>query len=95
MYRFFNLRSANIRRGVLALAIIGLSACSSSEERAKSYYEHGVQLLAAHDNQRAAIEFRNAVKYNKDLLPAWRGLAEIEEQAHNGPGLIPVLQSHR
>jgi tetratricopeptide (TPR) repeat protein len=93
MYHFFNMRSANIRRGVLALAIIGLSACSSPEERAKSYYEHGVQLLAAHDNKRAEIEFRNAVKYNKNLLPAWQGLAQIEEQAHNGPGLIPVLSS--
>ena len=50
-----------------------------AEERAQSYYEHGMQLLAAHDNKRAEIEFRNAVKYNKKLLPAWQSLAQVEE----------------
>jgi len=64
MYHFCRIPRAYIRCALVALAVIGLSACSSPEERAKSFYEHGVQLLAEHDNQRAEIEFRNAVKYN-------------------------------
>jgi len=32
------------------LLVVPLSACSSPEERAKSYYEDGMQLLAKHDN---------------------------------------------
>ena len=98
MYQFSRLPLARIRGAVpafavLAFAILPLSGCSSPEERAKSYYEHGMQLLAAHDNQRAEIEFRNAVKYNKTLLPAWRGLAEVEELTHNWQGMIPVLRT--
>jgi cellulose synthase operon protein C len=84
---------SNIRFVILALAATQLASCSSPEERAKSYYEHGKQLLAAHDNQRAEIEFRNAVKYNKNLLPAWQSLAEVEELTHNWGNLVPVLRS--
>jgi tetratricopeptide (TPR) repeat protein len=72
---------------------VTLTDCSSPEERAQSYYEHGMQLLAAHDDKRAAIEFRNAVKYNKKLLPAWQALAQVEETAHNWNGLVPVLRN--
>jgi tetratricopeptide (TPR) repeat protein len=93
MYQIFRLRSANIRGAVLALAILQLAGCSSPEERAKNYYEHGLQLLAAHDNQRAEIEFRNAVKYNKNFLPAWQSLAQVEELMRNWQALIPVLRT--
>src|ERR1700728_715817 len=92
MYALFQRRSVGPRLAAFILAI-ALAGCSSPEERAKSYYEHGKQLLAAHDNQRAEIEFRNAVKYNKNLLPAWQGLAEVEEQTHNWSGLVPVYRS--
>ena len=91
MRQFFRLPSANIRVAVLALAVLQLSNCSSSEERAQSYYEHGKQLLAAKDYPRAQIEFRNAVKYNKNLLPAWQSLAQVDELTHDWKDLIPVL----
>ena len=61
--------------------------------RAENYYDHGKQLLATHDNLRAAIEFRNAVKYNKKLLPAWQSLAEVDETTHNYNELVPVLRN--
>jgi cellulose synthase operon protein C len=93
MYQPFPTFSANMRRAAIILVVSSLSACSSPEERAKSYYEHGLQLLAAHDNQRAEIEFRNAVKYNKKLLPAWRSLAQVEELTHNWARLITVLRN--
>ena len=78
---------------IVVLAGIFLSACSSSEERAQSYYESGAKLLAAHENQKAAIEFKNAVQLNKKLLPAWRGLAAIDEQGHNWVELTGVLRT--
>ena len=52
-----------------------------------------MKLLAEHDNQKAAIEFRNAIKLKKDLLPAWRGLAQIEELDHHWQGLVPILRT--
>jgi tetratricopeptide (TPR) repeat protein len=93
VYQFPRLSSATIRRGCLALAVIVLAGCSSPEERAQSYYEHGMKLLAAHDNKRAGIEFRNAVKYNKKLLSAWQGLAQVEELTQDLNGLIAVLRN--
>jgi tetratricopeptide (TPR) repeat protein len=85
--------SAVIRGVVLGSALLLLVGCSSSEQRAQSYYEHGKELVAAHDYKRAEIEFRNAVKYNKNLLPAWQSLAQLEELTHNWNGLIPILRA--
>ena len=89
MRHFSSVLSPNIRGAVVALAAFLLAGCSSSEERAQNYYEHGKQLLAAHDNQRAEIEFLNAVKYNKKLLPAWQSLAQVDELTHNWHGMVP------
>lgn len=82
-----------IRATALALTIAPLAGCSSSEQRAQSYYEHGKELLAARDYQRAEVEFRNAVKYNKKLLPAWQSLVQIEELTHNWGALVAALRS--
>ena len=92
MYKTF-MSKVNLRGAAIAVAVLLLSACSSSEERAQSYYEHGKQLFAAHDYQRAEIEFRNAVKYNRNLLPAWQSLAEVEELTRNWSAMIPTLRT--
>lgn len=76
---------------VIFIALQVLS-CSSPEERAQSYYESGVRLLAANDNEKAAVEFLNAVRLNKNLLPAWRGLAKAEEAAQHWERLVPALR---
>jgi tetratricopeptide (TPR) repeat protein len=78
--------------GFVLVALL-LSGCSSSEEKAQSYYEHGKELLAAKDYDRAEVEFRNAVQYNKRLLPAWRDLAQVEELTHKWGALVPVLRN--
>jgi len=83
----------NMRLALLFMIALQVSGCGSAADRAQSYYEHGAKLLAAHDNQRAAIEFRNAIKLKKDMLPAWRGLAQIEELNRHWEGLIPVLEN--
>jgi cellulose synthase operon protein C len=78
---------------LVVLLAIGLAACSSAAQRAQNYYDNGQKLVAAHDDQRAALEFKNAVQLKKDMLPAWRALAEIDERHHNWTELVPVLRS--
>ena len=78
---------------ILCLIVLSVAACSSSEERAARYYESGKTLLAAHDNQRAAIEFKNAIRLKKDMLPAWRGLAEADELDHRWSELASALRN--
>src|SRR5262249_21221771 len=51
-----------------------------------------MKLLADHQDQKAAVEFRNAIRWKKDLVPAWRGLARTQENIHNWQGLFPILQ---
>ncbi len=89
----FTRPTGKIHPALLALAVLLVSGCSSPEERAQSYYEHGMKLFAEHDNARAAIEFRNAVKLKKDLLPAWQRLGEIDELNKQWGELAPVLRT--
>ena len=72
-----------IRRVLLLLAVLLVAGCGSPEERAQSYYERGMKLLAQHDDVKASIEFRNALQLKKDMVGAWRALAEIEERNQN------------
>jgi cellulose synthase operon protein C len=83
-----------IARRVVPLLLIALAVagCSSKAERAQSYYQKGMQYLQQHDNQKAEIEFKNAVKLQEDLLPAWRGLAQIDEAAHQWQALAAALR---
>jgi tetratricopeptide (TPR) repeat protein len=73
----------------MVLGAVLLSGCSA-EQRAQSRYENGMQLLAANDYARAGIEFRNAVRLNKTLLPAWQALGQVEEHNHNVGALVPI-----
>jgi tetratricopeptide (TPR) repeat protein len=77
---------------LLVLGAALLSGCSR-EQRAQSYYENGMKLLAAKDYARASVEFRNAVKLNKTLLPAWQALGQIEEHNQNVGALVPIDQT--
>jgi len=92
MPRLFYPRTASIRLAFVALVAFQLASCGSPEERAQRYYESGMKYLAAHDDAKAAVEFRNALRLKKDLLPAWRGLAETQEATRNWQGLAPVLR---
>jgi tetratricopeptide (TPR) repeat protein len=85
--------SGKIRRVLLVLAVLQVAGCGSPEDRAQSYYEHGMKFLSEHDNARAAIELRNAVKLKKDLIGAWRALAQIDEINRNWGGVVTVLRT--
>lgn len=74
------------------LLAVPLSACGSPEERAKAYYENGMQLLAKHESAQAMVQFKNAVEVKKDYADAWLALARIQEQNRNLAGEIPYLR---
>ena len=74
-------------------AALTLAACGSPEQRAQRYYEDGMKLLAAHEDAKAAVEFRNALRLKNNLLPAWRGLAQTEEDTGHLQGLVPIFRT--
>ncbi len=71
-----------LRFVVLMWAVVQIAGCGSPEERAQNHYERGMQLLAKNDYAKATVEFKNALQLKKDMLGAWRGLAQVEQ--HNG-----------
>ncbi len=92
MSRLLCRHATKIRVALIFFVALQLAGCGSPEQRAQRYYENGMKLLAAHDVQKAGVEFRNALRLQKDLLPAWRGLAQTEEATHHWEGLVPVLR---
>jgi tetratricopeptide (TPR) repeat protein len=93
MYHWSSRSSPKLRSACLLLAVFLVSGCSSAEERAKSYYDNGMKLFAEHDNARAAIEFKNAIKLKKDFLPAWRSLGEVDELTGQRGELAPIFRT--
>src|SRR5262245_35785413 len=85
--------TALLRFAVLALVLLQAPGCSSPEERAQSHYERGTKLLAQNEHVKASIEFKNALQLKKDLVGAWRGLAQIEERNQNWEGLFAILRT--
>lgn len=56
--------TSRILPGLVLSTTLFLAACQSSEEKAEAYYQSGMELLAAGDEERALLEFRNTFKYN-------------------------------
>jgi len=82
-----------IRKSLLVLAALQLASCSSPEERAQRYYENGVKLFSEHENAKATIEFRNAVRLKKDFVAAWKILAQLDEASRNWSGLAADMRA--
>lgn len=64
----------------LAVSVVLLSGCASSDEQAQSYYEKGMALIAKKDDLGARLELLKAVKYKSDKVEVWRALAGIDER---------------
>lgn len=73
-------------------AVLVLTACSSPEEKADAFYKSGTELLASGDFRKAALEFRNALKYNDKLTDAWFGLYTAEEKAADLGGALLAIE---
>jgi tetratricopeptide (TPR) repeat protein len=93
MLQFVERIPGKIRLLLLSLAVLQTVGCSSAEQRAQGYYESGMKFLAAQEYQKAAIEFRNAIEKKRELVPAWRGLAQVDEATHQWQALVPVLKT--
>ncbi|KJC53631.1 hypothetical protein UP10_41770 [Bradyrhizobium sp. LTSPM299] len=93
MFKSFGGHCPTIQKVFVILSVLQLTGCGSPEDRAKQYYEHGLKLLSEHDNAKAALEFRNAVRLKGDLIGAWKALAEIDESNRNWQGVVTDLRN--
>src|SRR5262245_50627252 len=84
---------AALRLALLAVLLLQAPGCSSPEDRAQNHYERGMKLLAQNEHVKASIEFKNALKLKKDLVGAWRGLAQIEERNQNWDAVYAILRT--
>lgn len=67
---------------VLVISLIGISGCTSSEDKANKFYENGMQLLEKGDLVKANVEFRNALQFNNKMTKAiWGQILIAEKQA--------------
>lgn len=93
MFKFRKVPFGRICQALLLLSVVQLAACGSPEQRAQDYYQRGMEFLAKKDNARASVEFRNALKLNKELVGAWLGLAQIDEQNQEWGSVIKILRT--
>lgn len=93
MFKFRKVPFGRICQALLLLSVVQLAACGSPEQRAQDYYQRGMEFLAKKDNARASVEFRNALKLNKELVGAWLGLAQIEEHNQEWGSVIKILRT--
>jgi len=90
MFRSFKFLRVSTPGVLLLLIVLLVAGCESREERAQKYYEHGMQFLAQRDDVKAALEFRNALQLNKNMIDAWRALGQIEERNRNWASLDEI-----
>lgn len=72
--------SSILKNIILILCLLGLSACSSPEDKANKFYENGMQLLEKGELVKANVEFRNALQLNRKLTKAIWGQVLISEK---------------
>src|SRR5215468_7329208 len=76
-------------RALAFCALLFLAGCGSAED----HYQRGMKLLEQKDYVKAGLEFRNAVKLKKDLIPAWHELSQIEERNQNWEATAGILRT--
>jgi tetratricopeptide (TPR) repeat protein len=76
----------------ILLGALALAGCGSREDRAQRYYDNATSYLAKQDYVKARVEIRNALQLKKDMVAAWRLLAQIDEHDRNNAGLTEDLR---
>ncbi len=75
---------SKLRRIVGAVIALGVvAACEPADERALSHFENGKKLEEDGDTSRALLEYREAVRLNDDLAPAYIAIADIRFRENN------------
>jgi tetratricopeptide (TPR) repeat protein len=70
-----------------------LAGCDAPDEKAQGYYQRGVQSVAAGDLDKAALDFRNALKIRDEFPEARLALAELEEKRGNFDDAVRLYRS--
>ncbi len=63
---------------LMLVSTLALAGCESAEEKAARYFQSGMQLLQAGDEDRALVEFRNVFKYNGFHKEARKTYADVQ-----------------
>jgi tetratricopeptide (TPR) repeat protein len=69
-----------------------LVGCGTPEERARGYYEKGMEYVAKGDDLNARVQLLTAIKFKADRVEAWRALVGVEERLKAGPSVFQALQ---
>lgn len=73
------------RAALVFAAVLALSACDSSEERAEKHFQNGLELLEAGDVDRAIVEFRNTLALDDSHRDARTTYARAARENGNIP----------
>ena len=80
---FISKNARGAARICLLISALALAACDSSDERAQNHLERALSLLEENDAISAELEFRNALKLNRNLPLAHMKLGDIRSDAGN------------
>jgi cellulose synthase operon protein C len=59
-----------LKLSALVLSLALLAGCDSAEEKAQAYYDRAMSTMAAGDLDKAALDFRNALKLDENYADA-------------------------
>lgn len=69
------------RRAIFAALVVAAAGCDSPEERVRGHYERGLELLEENRSRQATLEFRNALRIDRDHGPSRFEMGKIAEEA--------------
>lgn len=79
--------------GSLTIGSIGLSGCSSSEDRQAKYLERAQQSFDKKDYDKARIDLKNVLQINTSNAQARLLMAKLEERQQNWPQMFANLSA--
>ena len=68
--------------------VLLIAGCGSPEERAKGYYQKGMELIAKKDDFGARVALTTAIKFKNDKVEFWRALVGVEERLKSAPASL-------
>ena len=86
-------KSRALQAALVVFSVVQVAGCASQDDRARSYYERALRYLSEHEQAKAAIELRNAVRLKTDFIDAWKLLAEMDEAKADWPRLASDLRT--
>lgn len=79
LHRNFLVEKHALRQLMTIFIIVGITACTSPEEKAENYYAKGMALLEESPDK-AKLEFQNALQIKQNMTKAMYGIALVAER---------------